>query len=381
MIASAARLRTRLKNTCRRLMTDRAGNLAMSFAIISIPLLGAMGAGVDYIRALNLHREIQGSLDAALVAAVKDMGTKDDNALKQQLSNWLAAEATISGAYTLDTNSVVIDKTTNGITATVRANLSTSFLRILGKDTVAVAVNASVIEGTSVETKSPFSMYLVLDRSGSMAWDTDTTYTATCYTNYWKKTGAYPCTKKYTKIESLKLATDMMVDQFNTIDPEQKYIRLGAISYSSESHTPEPLDWGTAAVQAYVQALEADGGTNSTNAFKTAYNSIKPQSENNAHKKMNGEEDPGKYIVFMTDGDNNDPSDDTQTKKWCDKARGDNVRVFSIAFMAPDKGQALLKYCATGTEDYFEADDTAALVAAFEAIGQASSKTPVRITN
>jgi hypothetical protein len=59
----------------------------------------------------------------------------------------------------------------------------------------------------------------------------------------------------------------------------------------------------------------------------------------------------------------------------------DSIRVFSIAFMAPDKGQALLKYCATSTEDYFEAEDTASLVAAFEAIGHASSKTPVRLTN
>jgi Flp pilus assembly protein TadG/uncharacterized protein YegL len=381
MIARTKGLRTILKKACRRLMTDRGGNIAMTFAIVAVPLLGAMGAGIDYMRALNMHREIQASLDAALVAAVKDIGTKNDTALKQQLSDWLAAEATISGAYTLDTDSVVIDKTSNGITATVRANLNTTFLRILGKNTVAVAVNASVIDGTNVETKNPFSMYLVLDRSGSMAWDTDTTYTTTCYTNPAKKTGPYSCTKKYTKIESLKLATDMMVSQFNTIDPEQKYIRMGAISYSSESYTPQTLDWGTAAVQAYVKALEADGGTNSTNAFKTAYNSVKPSSENEAHKKKNGEENPGKYIVFMTDGDNNDPDSDTQTKKWCDKARKNSIRVFSIAFMAPDKGQALLKYCATAAEDYFAAENTAGLVAAFEAIGQASSKTPVRITN
>ena len=70
MIARTVTLKTGLKSLCRRFMTDRAGNIAMSFAIISIPLLGAMGVGVDYIRAVNLHREIQGNLDAALVAAV-----------------------------------------------------------------------------------------------------------------------------------------------------------------------------------------------------------------------------------------------------------------------------------------------------------------------
>ncbi|MBX9455956.1 MAG: VWA domain-containing protein [Rhizobium sp.] len=374
-------LKTTVKSLCRRFMMDRAGNIAMTFAIVSIPLLGAMGVGIDYIRALNLHREIQGSLDAALVAAIKDVDVKDDDTLKKTLTDWLAAEASISDSYTLDTDSVVIDRTNKGITATVRASMGTSFLRILGRDTVAVAVQASVIDGTSVETKNPFSMYLVLDRSGSMAWDTDTTYQTTCYTNTYKKTGAYTCTKKYTKIESLKLAVGMMVDQFVTLDPDEKYIRLGAVSYSDKAHSAESLDWGTTKVHEYVEALIADGGTASTNAFKKAYNSVKPTSENNAHKKKNGEENPGKYIVFMTDGDNNDSSDDTKTKSWCDKARDDGIRVFSIAFMAPSKGQALLKSCATATEDYFEADNTASLVAAFEAIGQASSKTPVRLTN
>lgn len=381
MIARIACLNTRLKAFCRTFMNDRAGNIALSFAIVAVPLLGAMGAGIDYIRALNLHREMQSNLDAALVAAVKDIGTKDETALKQQMANWLSAEASTSGSYSLDTTTVVIDKTNYGITATVRANVETTFLKILGKNFVPIAVQASVVDGKNLETKNPFSMFLVLDRSGSMGEDTNTTYTTTCYTNEYYKTGPYTCTKKYTKIESLKLAVSTMTAQFKKIDPDSKYIRTGAISYNSSSQGATDLNWGTSNVLNYVNALTATGGTASTDAFKYAYNSIRPSSENTAHEKMNGEKQPGKYIVFMTDGDNNDSSDDTDTKKWCDKARDKKIRVFSIALMAPSKGQALLKYCATGGEDYFDVTDTASLVAAFEAIGQTSSKTPVRLTN
>lgn len=382
MMASAKiALENGMRTLCRRFMMDRAGNIALSFAIVSIPLLGAMGAGFDYVRALNLHREIQGNLDAALVAAVKDIGTKDDTALKQQLANWLAAEAEVAGTYELDMSSVVIDKANHAITAKVKASIDTTFLRIFGRETVPVAVQASVVDGKDVETKKPFSMYLVLDRSGSMQWDTDTTYTTTCYVIPSKNWGPYNCTKKYSKIESLKLAVGTMVSQFNDIDPDEKYIRMGAISYSDKAHGPTPLGWGTSAVHSYVNALIANGGTASTDAFKTAYTSLLPDSERKEHEKMNGEKEPGKYIVFMTDGDNNDSKDDTKTKEWCDKARKENIRVFSIAFMAPDKGQALLQYCANTSADYFEANNTAALVAAFEQIGEASSKTPVRLTN
>jgi len=195
--------------------------------------------------------------------------------------------------------------------------------------------------------KKPFSMYLVLDRSGSMLDPTTTSYTTTCYLIPSIKWGPYNCTKRYSKIEALKLAVGLMVSQFNDIDPDKKYIRMGAVSYSDQRQSPTVLNWGTSAVQTYVNALVADGGTSSTGAFELAYTSVLLASEASAHLAKNGEKYPGKYIVFMTDGDNNNSTDDTKTKAWCDKARTAKIRVFSIAFMAPDKGQALLKSCAT----------------------------------
>jgi len=115
-----------LQRLWHRFVGDRSGNLALSFAILCIPLIGAVGAGLDYARALNLHREIQGNL-AALVAAVKDIGTKDDTLLKQQLANWLAAQTQTAGAYTLDTSSVVIDRSGHTISPRSAAPLTPLF--------------------------------------------------------------------------------------------------------------------------------------------------------------------------------------------------------------------------------------------------------------
>ena len=83
----------------------------------------------------------------------------------------------------------------------------------------------------------------------------------------------------------------------------------------------------------------------------------------------------------MTDGANNVNGADSKTKQYCDKARVAKIKVYSIAFMAPSQGQALLKYCATTAADYFPAENTADLVAAFKLIGQTAAKTLVRITN
>lgn len=383
MIARTDGFTTGLKKLCRRFMTDRAGNIAMTFAIVSVPLLGAMGAGIDYMRALNMHREIQSNLDAALVAVVKDIGTKDEEALKVQLANWLAAEAEVSGSYELDMNSVVIDTSNYGITATVRAKVDTTFLRLLGKNEVPVAVHASVVGGedpNAASTKT-FSMYFVFDRSGSMQEPTDEKYKTTCMDKAGK---LHTCTKKYTKMESLQLATAALLNQFQEIDPEAKLIRTGAVSYNNVMQTPTPLAWGVAGISTYVEALTPAGTTNSGEAFKEAYDRLMvtgTQSEESEHKKKNGNETPDKYILFMTDGANNVYGADTKTKLYCDKARAAKIKVYSIAFKAPKEGEALLRYCATSSSDYYEPQDTSSLVAAFQTIANDASKRIVRLTN
>jgi Mg-chelatase subunit ChlD len=89
---------------------------------------------------------------------------------------------------------------------------------------------------------------------------------------------------------------------------------------------------------------------------------------------------PSKYIVFMTDGDNNYTTADTTTKQWCDKARTAGIEVYSVAFMAPDRGKALLNYCATSSAHYFAAEDADDLNAAFEYIGDRATETATRLT-
>lgn len=388
MIARAANLRTGLKNLCHRLLRDRTGNIALSFAVVSVPLLTAMGVGFDYARALNVHREMQTNLDAALIAAVKEIGTKDDEALKKELANWLAAEASVIGTYELDTNSVVIDSTNHGITARVKANVSTTFLKIIGKQTVPVSVQASVTGGGVAaeeenKAQNAFSMYFVLDRSGSMDEDTTTSYTTTCYKTNKAKT-PYTCTKLYKKMEALKLASASLLAQILVADPETKYSRTGGVSYNNVMQSPTPLAWGTSTVSSYINNLSSTGTTNSGEAFQKAYDSLSVEgtgSEEKAHETKNGNKEPTKFIVFMTDGENNVSGADTKTKKYCAKARTDGIRVFSIAFMAPPAGQSLLSYCATNPEDYFSAESTAELVAAFTSIGKSASKTLIRLTN
>jgi hypothetical protein len=157
------------------------------------------------------------------------------------------------------------------------------------------------------------------------------------------------------------------------------FVRTASVSYNSAMQTPVNLAWGTNNTKTYISNLQADGGTDSGLAFKTAYNAVSASSEDTLHMNKNGQV-PSKYIVFMTDGDNNYSSADTETKKWCDSARLAGIEVYSVAFMAPSRGQALLSYCATTTAHYFKAEDADDLNAAFQYIGERATATATRLT-
>ena len=89
---------------------------------------------------------------------------------------------------------------------------------------------------------------------------------------------------------------------------------------------------------------------------------------------------PEKFIVFMTDGDNNYNSADSSTKLLCDKAKGEGIEVYTVAFAAPTRGKQLLAYCASTAEHFYDANSSAALIAAFESIGKQASKVSSRLT-
>ena len=82
----------------------------------------------------------------------------------------------------------------------------------------------------------------------------------------------------------------------------------------------------------------------------------------------------------MTDGDNNSTSDDTSTKATCTAAKEDGMEIYTVAFMAPTRGQNLLKECASSASHYFQAENMAALVAAFKVIGERTSAVVSRLT-
>ncbi len=399
------------------MLKDRGGNFGIMAALAAPLILAAGGVAIDMAGMMTAKNQMQDAADAAALAAASSLVAKDPPTIAKakeiaaaflnnqsggtavdvpggqdpggtgSLAKTASAEASTAGQPVIEIIENSNGPTGKAYNVTVLNKQTFQFnamTRLLGKTSINIETRATAESAT--ESKNALSMYLVLDRSGSMAWKTNTkdttktscpNYTESNWSKYPNLKASNPC--YVTKIDALKSAVGDLVKQLNTADPNTLYVRTAAVSYNSAQDTAGNLAWGTTGTSTYVNALVATGGTASGNAFKTAYNRVAATTEDDAHKAKNGQV-PTKYIVFMTDGDNNNTSDDTTTLTWCDTARKNKVQVYTVAFMAPDRGKALLKACATTEANYFQAEEAADLIAAFKAIGEKASAMATRLT-
>ncbi|MBO9628960.1 MAG: VWA domain-containing protein [Shinella sp.] len=390
-----------------RLLGDRGGNFAMMTAIVCPLIIAAGGVAIDLTKIVMTRTTLQDAADSAALAAASALANDSKSKaeakllamqfLKTQMNGGLAVDEGSKAAKS-DSDQQIATGTDITITETAmlgngksyKVDISTkytvkfnAFTRLLGQQST--VMNAKSTAESATESKNALSMFLVLDKSGSMAWITnEKDKTLTSCINWteqnWgssKVKATSPC--YVSKMGALKLAVASLFTQFTLADPTNTFVRTGAISYDLASYTPSELAWGSTASLAYVNKLVADGGTASGASMKTAYDKLKAATENTAHKTKNGQV-PTKYIVFMTDGANNYSSDDTSTLATCTSAKKDGMEIYTVAFMAPTAGQNLLKACATDGSHYFEATNMSALVAAFKVIGERTSAVVSRLT-
>jgi Flp pilus assembly protein TadG len=166
-----------LLDLIRRFGRDQRGNMTFTFAIVTVPLLTAVGAASDYSLATRMRAKLQSAADAAAVASIS-----------QQSPGFLAAaQMTSDGVVTAGVNDA--NKIFNGIMGTITgytglsetstvtktgvnlassvtfsAQVPTVFMKIAGFPTMTIAGTSTA--GGKLPTYLDF--YLMLDVSGSM---------------------------------------------------------------------------------------------------------------------------------------------------------------------------------------------------------------------
>ncbi|MEB2845634.1 vWA domain-containing protein [Endobacterium cereale] len=409
-----------------RLLNDRGGNFGIITAIVAPLAFGAAGIAIDITQAMQIKAELQAMADSASLAASKAMSEDDlTPAQAKERAEKIYAGQMVNYLKTGKETDAEIDEMIAAQKAALKITIAEAANGSRGKTyTITVAstyqmpVNAmtGLITGSNMnlatsstaasatESTNGISMYLALDRSGSMSFKTSTVIkNASCvnYTeNNWgnknvtnTRDSRYiwpekPCYVR--KIDALKTAAGSMFTALNTADKNSNLVRVGAVSYTDETQSASSIDWGTSKAAKYVSNLPSipEGGTDANGAMTAAINALKSSNstEKDAHSKK-GNNSFSRFIVLMTDGKmtgysaNFNYNLDQGVRAKCDAAKKDGIQVYTVAFMAPSEGKSLLNYCATDSSYYYEPDDMEDLVKAFGEIAEKAAKATTRLTN
>jgi Flp pilus assembly protein TadG len=145
------------------------GNLAVVFAIAIIPLLAAVGAAIDYTRAVTAKTQLQNALDSTALMlsrdlsagaiAASDIPTKGQAYFTALFSNKESTNVTVTATYTQASS-------TNNSTVLVTgsAQIKSYIMQLAGVPTMSFGSSSTATWGSNL-----LRVALVLDNTGSMA--------------------------------------------------------------------------------------------------------------------------------------------------------------------------------------------------------------------
>jgi Flp pilus assembly protein TadG len=137
---SARRWVEHIVASLRRFRSDRCGNVAVIFALLTVPLVVAVGISVDYVKASQLRTRMQAALDAAVLAGVAE----SSSSLKISKATSYFQSQTTNDWSTTPTASFSVDGA-GKLIGMAQAAAKASFVGMLGQSSISVNVTAAAV--------------------------------------------------------------------------------------------------------------------------------------------------------------------------------------------------------------------------------------------
>jgi Flp pilus assembly protein TadG len=211
----------RLAAFVRAFRSARDGSVAIAFGLSFIPLIIAVGVGIDLGRAYVAKNRLLHTADSAGLAIGAAYASGQD--LNLVLSNYFTANFASDNLATVTSSAYSVNEAETVITVTAEAVVQTTFMKIAGINSVTVSASSQV-----TRSETGIEVVLVLDNSGSMAGS---------------------------KLTSLKTASNSLVDILFGDDAAPTNLKIGLVPFSNNvnigpSNTgyvtdTSIYDWGT----------------------------------------------------------------------------------------------------------------------------------------
>ena len=197
---------------------DKRGNVMITFALATLPIVGFTGFAVDYSHANAVKAALQAAVDSTALMLSKEAATDTSSQLQTNAVKYFnalftrpeATGVTVTATYTASGGSQVV---VNG-----SANVPTQFLGVIGYQNIPVTATSTAKWGSS-----RMRVALVLDNTGSMA-----------------EAGKMTALKSATKalLTQLQSAAGTNGDVYVSIIPFSKDVNVGSANYNANW-----IDW------------------------------------------------------------------------------------------------------------------------------------------
>jgi Flp pilus assembly protein TadG len=210
-----ARFRSQLRNAARFGRADD-GNIAVIFAIALVPIIGFVGAAVDYTRANAARSSMQAALDTTALMLSKDLsaGTITTAQITTKAQAYFTALYTNTDAKSISVNATYTPSSSMGSTIQVTGSgaVTTDFMKVAGFPNINFDSSSTAAWG-NVRMR----VAMALDNTGSMADD-----------------GKMPAMQKAAKdlIDQLSTLAKTDGDMYVSIIPFAKDVNVGPLNYN-----------------------------------------------------------------------------------------------------------------------------------------------------
>jgi Flp pilus assembly protein TadG len=348
-------------------LTDTRGGVAPMFALALVPLIGLVGAAVDYSRGNAVRTAMQASLDATALMLSRDAADMDPSLVTSKATAYFKAqfdraempEPVVTAVLSSpQQGSFILDVTASG-------TVPTTFTRIIGQEKLDISSSTQVKWGVK-----KLELALVLDNTGSMS-------------SNGKMTELKTASKSL--LTTLKNAAKELGDVKVAIVPFDKIVNIGT-SYAGSGfidyavHNIQQSSW-QGCVQDRDQpndTLDTPPGASSNTKYPavscSGITSIMPLTDvldstgftslNSKIDAMNPADGNNTQNRWTTSGS----SIDTRTAAACTNVKAANIKIYTIRVIDGDAN--LLRNCATKTSMYYEVNQASQLNSVFSSIAQ-----------
>jgi Flp pilus assembly protein TadG len=384
---------------------NTSGNVAIMFGLVSVPLLLAAGAAMDFSHASYVRTVLQGAADAAALVGGTTRDKSDTN-LQLVVEQYLAANHAQDVVKHISKIEQHYNSDEGTFTVEVKGELATSFMAIAGITEMDVGARSVVNTGSEA-----LELALVLDNTGSMSGSKIANLKAAAnslvgileaeassYAGI--KIGVVPFSE-YVNIgvgqtgslwlDETGLGASAWGGCVGSRDaPHDERIGSTVPAYPAVTNVPcnvplLPLTENLTTVRSTINTMVAKGNTYIPTGLLWGWNVLDnaaPFSEG-AKKGSSKNQQTRKAVVLMTDGENtisaSYPMHDlfvpananAKLETLCEAVKDDLIEVYTVSFMVPTQAiKDILVTCATTPSKYFDADNSAELLAAFQQIAR-----------